>query len=464
MARTPRLVVIGGGSGGLAAARAARFRGAEVTLVQDGAVGGECTFTGCIPSKTLLSAESDFAAAMTRVAGTVSRVAADESAEVLEREGIEVVTGRGRVVGPGEVAVTAGTHGTGERSLSAQAIVLSPGSRAAIPPVKGIDTVEVLTNENLFDLRERPESLIVLGGGPVGCEMAQALATKGVHVTVVEALSRLLPRDDSDASDIAGRILQRNGVDVRTGTAAEEVRATEHGVEVVLSGGEVVSAARLLVAVGRRPGHDPAELAAAGIDLTPGGWIAVGPTLETSVPGVYAVGDAVGGPQFTHAAAAMARLAVDNALRVGFARARRLRWDPTAVPWVTFLTPEIAQVGLTEAAAAQLPQARVAWLPASEIDRAVTAGSEEGFVKLIAVPRRGLGWAGGGKLVGATIVADRAGEMISEVVVAMTAGMFAGRLAQAIHPYPTWSVGLQMAATQFMGTYAGRTARSPRVP
>ncbi len=121
-------------------------------------------------------------------------------------------------------------------------------------------------------------------------------------------------------------------------------------------------------------------------------------------------------------------------------------------------------MGLTEAAAAQLPQARVAWLPASEIDRAVTAGSEEGFVKLIAVPRRGLGWAGGGKLVGATIVADRAGEMISEVVVAMTAGMFAGRLAQAIHPYPTWSVGLQMAATQFMGTYAGRTARSPRVP
>ncbi len=471
MPRTPRLIVIGGGSGGLAAARAARFRGAEVTLVQEGPVGGECTFTGCVPSKTLLSAGAAFVRAMDRVGETVSRVAAAESAEVLKREGIDVVTGRGRVSGPGEVTVTAAGNGGERRRLSGEAIVLSPGSRAVIPPVRGIENVEVLTNENLFDLRERPRSVVILGGGPIGCEMALALVTKGVEVTVVEALPRLLSRDDPEASEVARRCLERSGVVVRTGTVADQVRAGGDGVEVVLGHGgdhredhqEDMVAERLLVAVGRRPGHDPAELTAAGIDVTATGWIAVDPTLETSVRGVYAVGDAVGGPQFTHAAAAMARLAVDNALRVGFARARRLRWDPSSVPWVTFLTPEIAQVGLTEAdAAVRYPGARVARLPIAEVDRAVTAGSEDGFIKLIAVPRRGLGWAGGGRLVGATIVADRAGEMISEVVLAMTAGMFAGRLAQAIHPYPTWSVGLQMAATQFLGTYAGRTARPAR--
>ncbi len=462
MARPPRVIVIGGGSGGLAAARAARFRGADVTLVQDGPVGGECTFSGCIPSKTLLSAGAGFTEAMERVARTVAQVAAEESAEVLGREGIEVLDGRGRVLGPGRVAVSGGRGGTGERILSGQAIVLSPGSRAATPPIRGIHTVDVLTNENIFELRERPESIALLGGGPIGCEMALALATKGVEVTVVEALPRLLPRDDPDASAVARRILERHGVEVRTGTRAEEIRAVAGGMEAVLSSGDTLRAARLMVAVGRRPGHDPTELAAAGIDVTGDGWIAVGPTLETSLRGVFAVGDAIGGPQFTHAAAAMARLAVDNGLRAGFARIRRLRWDPTTVPWVTFLTPEIAQVGITEAEAAKLPDARVAWLPVSEIDRAVTAGAEEGFVKLIAVPRRVSGWAGGGKLVGATIVAERAGEMISEVVLAMTAGMFAGRVAQAVHPYPTWSVGLQMAATQFMGTYAGRMARSPR--
>jgi pyruvate/2-oxoglutarate dehydrogenase complex dihydrolipoamide dehydrogenase (E3) component len=245
---------------------------------------------------------------------------------------------------------------------------------------------------------------------------------------------------------------------VRTGVAAASVMHNDNGVTLVLASGEETAADRLLVATGRQPVAAHLGLENAGVRLDKRGYIATDRYLATTAPGVYAAGDVTGRMPFTHAAHAMGRLAARNALR--------RRWSPpgafatAAIPWVVFTGPEVAQVGLTEAqAAAAHAGARVAYLPVTEADRAVTAGRTEGFVKIIAGRRRVLGNMGGGLVLGATIVAARAGEMIHEPALAMRTGMFTGRLAQTVHAYPTWSLAIQQAAAQFFGRYGGRTAR-----
>lgn len=452
--RSADLVVVGGGAAGLAAARAARRRGRSVVLVHDGPLGGDCTFTGCVPSKALLEAAArglDWDEAMGAVRRAVATVAAAEDEAVLGSEGVVLVEGRARLAGPGAVEVD-GTR------LEARGVVLATGSRPAVPPVPGLDRVGFLTNETVWALPTRPARLGILGAGPVGCELAQAFARLGSAVTLVEAAERPLPREEPEASAAAVAALGAAGVALRLGCSARSVEAgaVPGGIVFTLSSGVPVELDALLVAVGRRPDVLGLGLEEAGVAVDERGYVVADRHLQTSRRGVFVAGDAAGSLQLTHAADEMGRIAAANALSTRPWR----RFDTSAIPWVTFTDPEIARVGLREDAAGR--GARVAWLPMSEVDRAVAAGRTDGFVKLVAGPRRGLENVGGGRLLGATIVAPRAGEMIQELALALRTGMFPARLALAPHAYPTWSVAIQQAAGQFFAEVGGRRARPAR--
>jgi pyruvate/2-oxoglutarate dehydrogenase complex dihydrolipoamide dehydrogenase (E3) component len=306
----------------------------------------------------------------------------------------------------------------------------------------------------VWDLRQAPSSLVVLGGGAIGCELAQAFAQFGVRVTLIEALDRLLAREEPEAGAAVTEVLTRAGIDVRLGVSVVGVEYPHPSVvRVLLADGSTVDSEQLLIAVGRRPMTEGLDLAAAGVATDDRGFIRVDDHLLTTARGVYAAGDVTGKLQFTHAADEMGRTAAINALR----RPLRLRFRTDAIPWVTFTRPEVARVGMTEAEAAA-HRGRVAFLPMQEVDRAVTAGRTDGFIKLIAGPRRATGNLAGGRVLGATIVAERAGEMIHEVALAIRTGMFTGRLAQTVHAYPTWSTGIRSTAAQFFVEQKGRKA------
>lgn len=445
------LLVIGGGAGGLSAARAAARRGARPLLVQEGPVGGDCTFTGCVPSKALIEAAGrgdSFADAMAAVHRTVDTIAEAESDGVLHREGIEVLHGRASLLGGNRVDVDG-------RALHARRIVVATGARPVIPRIPGLDEVDYLTNENVFDLGVLPGSLAVLGGGAIGCELAHAFARLGSKVTVIEGLDRLVAKEEPEASTAIEAVFAAAGIDVRTRcTVVRAEPSTQKGGAVVhLANGTAVEADRLLVAVGRSPVTDGLDLAAAAVETDERGYIRTDRYLRTTCKGVWAVGDVVGRLPFTHAADEMGRVAVANAL----APVSWRRFRSEAIPWVTFTSPEVARIGIAEADAPA--GSRVAYLPMTDVDRAVTAGRTDGFVKLINGPRTVLRGAGGGRILGATIVADRAGELIHEAALAMRTRMFTARLAQTVHAYPTWSSAVQQAAAQFFVEIQGRRSR-----
>jgi pyruvate/2-oxoglutarate dehydrogenase complex dihydrolipoamide dehydrogenase (E3) component len=451
MDRERDLIVVGGGAGGMAAARAAARAGLRPLLVQLGPIGGDCTFTGCVPSKTVIEAAArgdSFAEAMLAARRAVDRIAAGEDDEVFRREGIDVLHGWATFRSPHQLDV----EGTVLRS---RRFVIATGTEPSVPPVDGLDGVDYLTNENVFELADLPASLAVLGGGAVGCELAQAFRRLGAQVMVIEALDRLLAREEPEASAAVAEAFAAEGIQLRTGTQLRRVEALEAkgAVRLHLENGDTVSADRLLVAAGRRGATAGLGLEAAGV-ATEGGFVRVDHRLGTTAPGIWAAGDVTGMLQFTHAADEMGRLAVANAL----SRTSRGRFDPSAIPWVTFTSPEVARVGMTEAEAAA-HGGRVAFLPMTEVDRAVTAGKTGGFVKLLAGPRRLLGNAGGGRILGATIVAERGGELVHEAALAMRTRMFTGRLAQTVHAYPTWSMAIRQAAAQFFMEIDGRRAR-----
>ncbi len=457
--RSYDLVIIGGGAGGLVAAREARQRGAGVLIVQDGPVGGDCTFTGCVPSKALLAAAAsgaDFDDAMSRVHRAVSKIAATEDAAALAAEHIDVIDGFARFESPTSIEV-------GGRRIRSKRFVVATGARPAVPPIPGLRELPPLTNENLFELSSRPDSMIVLGAGPIGCEMAQAFARLGTTVTLVEALERILPREEPDASAVITEALVADGVDVRAGSAVSRVERLANGqVCVHLADGTSIAAAELLAAIGRVPSGRGLGLEEIGVEIDTGGAVVVDDTMATAVKGIWAVGDVTGGLQFTHAAGRMGWVAASNAFPKR-ALTRSVRFDSTVVPWATFTSPEVGRVGLTEAEAAErFPTARVAHLPLVHVDRAVAVGAERGFVTLIAAPRRVLGHLGGGRLVGATIVSPTGGDLVHEAALAMQTNMFVGRLAQTTHAYPTWALAVQQAALMFFGPSAGLEARDVR--
>ncbi len=449
------LIVVGGGAGGMAAVRAAARRGARALLVQSGPIGGECTFIGCVPSKALIAAASagrTFDEAMTAVRDAIETIAATEDDEVFAREGTDVRHGWATFRSATELDV----DGT---PLRARRFVIATGTHPTIPPVEGINDVDILTNENIFDLDSQPASLAVLGGGAIGCELAQAFNQLGTNVTIVEALDRLLPREEPEASAAIAEVFAASAIDIKVGRTLTRVEPLDPkgAVRLHLDDQSTVLSDRLLVAVGRRGAIDGLGLEAAGV-ATDRGFVVTDDHLATSAAGIWAAGDVAGKLQFTHAADEMGRIAASNALSPP---GRRRRFDTAAIPWVTFTTPEVARVGMAEADAARRG-GQVAFLPLTAVDRAVVTGQTAGFVKLIAGPRPILRGAGGGRVLGATIVATRAGEMIHEPALAMRTGMFTGRLAQTVHAYPTWSVAVRQAAAQFFVEVGGRRARPAR--
>ncbi len=445
-ARPFDLGIIGAGSAGLVAASFARAAGARVVLVEASRIGGDCTWTGCVPSKALLHAGKvarqvknaagfgvlarfdgvDFPRVMAHVHGARERVYARETPERLREQGIQVALGHGRFLDPRTIEVD------GKR-IRARHFVICTGAAPIIPRIPGLAATPYVTYETAFDLPRLPRRLLVLGGGSVGVEMAQAFARLGSQVTLIEQVDRLLPAVDPEASRAIDRQLRAEGVAVRVGRAVERV---ESGGEAVAleAGGERLEGDLLLVAAGRRPRLDGLELERAGVAFDAGG-IKVDVHLRTSQPHIYAAGDAVAGsPQFTHYAGWQGFVAARNALLPGKARGIR-----AGVPSVVFTDPEIGQVGISEdEARRQGEPLRVYRVPVSHIDRAQTAAEDNGFAKIVARPN--------GRLLGATVVSTSAGELIDELSLALDGGLRLPRLAATLHAYPTYGMAIQELA------------------
>ncbi len=425
------LVVVGAGATGLGAARAGRKAGRRVALVEAERPGGDCTHYGCVPSKALLEAARrvhgarsgpsygftadvrvDFPAVMERVQRVVAEIEQDESPELLAQEGIDLLTGWGTFTGPHELEVDG-------RRITAERFVVASGSKASVPPIDGLRDVPYLDNRTVFDLREQPSHLLVLGGGPIGVELAQAFRRLGSDVTVVEAAPTLLAREEPEAREVVARVLQREGVVVRTGAAVQRVSA---GPVLHLSDGTTVSGSHLLVAVGRTPSTTGFGLENAGVSLQRDGLIATDGHLKAS-PTVWAAGDCTTQLKFTHVGYEQGRLAARNAFRLpGLSNT----FSDRVIPWVTFTDPEVGHVGLTEAEAVEQhgDRVRVSTVHDTESDRGRTSGETDGFVKLIGVRSRVTGDLTM-RLAGMTVVGPMAGEQVAQGALAMQTHMLA---------------------------------------
>jgi len=459
------LVVIGAGTAGLVTAALAAGLGARVALVERQLMGGDCLNVGCVPSKSVIRAsrfvaearraaeiglpapresEIDFAAAMERMRRIRARIAREDSARRYQDElGVDVYLGSARFE-DGQTTLVEG------RRLRFRKAVIATGARAAEPPIEGLAAAGYLTNETVFELTSRPRRLGVIGAGPIGCELAQAFHRLGCEVVLFDAAPHVLPREDADAAEIVEARFQREGIRLLLGALLEKVerRGGEKVVRVAHAGrSEEVAVDEILVGVGRVPNVEDLGLEAAGVAFEPRRGVRVDDHLRTTNRRIYAAGDVCMDWKFTHAADAAAKIVVQNAL---FFSSKRL--SSLVMPWCTYTDPEVAHVGLTErdAVARGIPVDTYR-VPLHEVNRAVTDGEEEGFVKIHV--RRG-----SDRIVGATIVAAHAGEMISEVTLAIVAKVGLGALLNVIHPYPTQAEGIKRAAAAH-----ARSRLTPRV-
>jgi pyruvate/2-oxoglutarate dehydrogenase complex dihydrolipoamide dehydrogenase (E3) component len=440
------LVVIGAGSGGLVAAYVARAMRAEVTLIEAAEMGGDCLNTGCVPSKALLHAAragKDFAAARAAVRAAVAGIAPHDSVERYAKLGVDVRRGRAVIETPWCVAVN------GER-ITTRAIVIATGAEPIVPPIPGLAEAPYATSETLWDIAELPRRLVILGGGPIGCEMAQAFARLGSAVTIVEMAERLLLREDDEVSAAMAQALARDGVAIRTGHQAEAVLcpAGEFILRVSQGGASAdLPFDRLLVATGRRPRIAGYGLEALGIALTPAKTLQTDAALQTIYRNIFACGDVAGPYQLTHMAGYQGGYAALNALLAPF---WRFRPDYRAVPAVTFTSPEIARVGLNgREAAARGIAVETTRYAFSELDRAIAEGDTEGFVTVLTRPGRD-------RILGATIVGTQAGELLTAFTLAMQHGIGLKRLLGTIFPYPTRSEVVRAVAGQWRQAHASR--------
>jgi pyruvate/2-oxoglutarate dehydrogenase complex dihydrolipoamide dehydrogenase (E3) component len=453
----PDLCIVGAGSAGLATAAGAAQMGAKVVLIERGLMGGDCLNFGCVPSKSLLAAarladlarrgaalgitsprpDIDFAAAAEGVQEVIAAIAPNDSAERFEGLGVRVLRREARFT-------SRRTMHAGETEIRPRRFVIATGSHPAIPAIPGLTDIPYLTNETIFANRERPDHLIVVGGGPIGIEMAQAHRRLGARVTVLD-VGPVLPRDDPElVASLTGHLIGE-GIAIRPDIQIVGIERNAEDIIVRLAGGERVAGSHLLVAAGRRPTIEALDLAAAGIGATAKG-ITVDARLRTTNPRAFAIGDVAGGPQFTHIALYHAGIVIRNAL---FRLPARV--DYRALPWVTYTDPELAQVGLTEAAArAAGENAQVLRWPFSENDRAQTERDTEGLVKVV------LGR--GGRVLGASILGAGAGDLILPWALAVSQKLKIGALANLIVPYPTRGEASKRAA----GCYYTPTLFSPR--
>ncbi len=464
------LVVIGGGSAGLVTAYIAATVKAKVTLVEQHALGGDCLNTGCVPSKTLIrsarvlaqikrapefgiqvsGAQVDFAAVMDRVQRVINTIAPHDSVARYTALGVDVALGHARIVTPWQVDIT-GADGQ-VRSVRTRAIVIAAGARPFMPPIPGIDLVDPLTSDTIWQLRQRPQRLLVLGGGPIGCELSQAFARLGCQVTQVEMAERLLLREDPEVSAAVAQGLAADGVLLKLGHKAQRFMRdgdgdgdaggkcllADHQGQAVRIGFDV-----LLVAVGRAAslkGYGLEELGVA-TDRT----VQVNGDLQTSLPNIYAAGDVAGPYQFTHAAAHQAWYAAVNALFDPF---KKFQADYRVIPAATFTEPEVARVGLNEAEASEKKVAfEVTRYGIDDLDRAIADGEAHGFVKVLTVP-------GKDKILGVTIVGAHAAELLAEYVLAMKHGLGLNKMLGTIHTYPTMGEANKYAAGEWKRAHA----------
>lgn len=449
---THDIVIVGGGTAGLVTAAGAAALGARAALVERDQLGGDCLWTGCVPSKALIAfarrsrdrASGAWPDAVAWLRSAQARIARHDDPARFRGMGVDVAFGPARLVGPGRVDVNG-------RVLQAKRVVLATGAAPAVPRVEGIEAVGYLTHRSAFDEETLPPSLTIIGGGPIGLEFAQTYARLGARVTVVEFLPALLPREDPEAARLIRERLEAEGICVRTDVRVARV-AREDGAKVVYgAGGERFAAAELFVATGRRPDLGALEPERAGVELDRGA-VRVDDRLRTTQRGIWAAGDVTGGPQFTHAAEYMARVVVQNALTPS-----RTKVDYRLVPRVTFTDPEIAAVGLTtaEAVAGGLRH-EVHRYDFGNLDRAITDGADVGFCKVVTTPS--------GTILGATVVGRGAGELLMPLVMAMRHRIPLGALATAIYPYPTMSEIIKRTAqgwyrARYGDTWRGRMLR-----
>ena len=444
------LVVIGAGSAGLVSAYIAAAVRAKVTLIEKHRMGGDCLNTGCVPSKALLrsaklawqirnahkygirqaSVEADFADVMERVQRVIRAVEPHDSAERYAGLGVECIRGEAKITSPWTVEVD-------RKVLTTRSIVIAAGARPIVPPIPGLEAATVLTSDNLWSLRELPQRLVVLGGGPVGCELAQAFCRFGSKVTQVEMLPRLLAREDPDVSEMVRARFADEGIEVLTGHRAARCEGP-HVLVCEHAGREKrVEFDALLCAVGRIPNTSGFGLEALGIPVTAARTVETNEYLQTLYPNIYACGDVAGPYQFTHTASHQAWFAAVNAL---FGGLRRFRADYSVIPWATFTDPEVARVGLneTDARAQNVPYETTVY-GMDELDRAIADDAAYGWVKVLTVP-------GKDRILGATIVAEHAGELIVEFISAMKHGVGLNKILGTIHIYPTLAEANKYAA------------------
>ena len=450
------LAIVGGGTAGLVAAFGAAGLGARVVLCERrDETGGDCLWTGCVPSKSLLAAAElahrmrtadsvglepaepvvDFQRVMTHVHGARERIAPHDSIARLRREGVEVVRGSARFVGPGRIAVDG-------HEMRFRTALIATGSEPTIPALEGLSESDPLTNESVWDIDQQPRRLLVLGGGPLGCELGQAFARLGSRVTLVDQAPDLLGGEEPEARTLLAERLAEDGVDLRLGAEAVRVeeRGGERGLLVRRAGAEErLRFDRILVAAGRRPVSAGLGLENVGVETDDHGAVRVDDRLRTSARGIFAGGDVTGELPFTHVAGQHGRLVVANALFHA-----RQRFRPDAVPWVTFTDPEVARVGLTEAQARECFGTRVAVERHAyeQLDRAITAGRAYGFAKLVGGPR--------GRLVGATVAAPAGGEAIAELAARIESGGKLAGVSRSVHAYPTFAEGPARAGDEYL--------------
>ncbi len=433
------IAIIGAGSGGLSVAAGAAQMGAKVVLIEKGKMGGDCLNYGCVPSKAMIAAGEaaemvrtsgkfgvnghepaiDFAKVNAHVHDVIAGIAPHDSVERFESLGVKVIQAPGRFISKNEIEA-------GDYLVKARRFVVSTGSSAFVPPIPGLDEVPYLTNETVFNLTDRPEHLIIVGGGPIGIEMAQAHRRLGAKVTVVEGLS-IMGNDDPEAVEVVRQRLIAEGIDIREQAKVESVIPEGNGVSVLVSHegkSERVDGSHLLLAVGRRANVANLGLEEADIDYSPRG-IEVDKRLRTSNKRVFAIGDVAGSYQFTHVAGYHAGIVIRNAM---FNLPSKV--DVKAVPWVTYTDPELAHVGLSEAAAKEQGlEFKAVSFGFDGNDRARAERATEGFIKAVIGKK--------GKILGATIVGRHAGELILPWVLAVQKGLKASDMAGIIAPYPT---------------------------
>jgi pyruvate/2-oxoglutarate dehydrogenase complex dihydrolipoamide dehydrogenase (E3) component len=452
------LVIIGAGPAGLVAARAAAALGAKVALIERSLIGGNCVNIGCVPSKTIIrtsrlyaemrAAQSlgaeppasigiDFPAAMARIRRIRTRISRADAARRLSAEGIDVYFGEAQFAGPRAVVVDGVT-------LHFKKALIATGARPMTPAIPGLAEAGYLTNENVFDLTECPPRLLVIGGGPLGCELAQALCRLGSHVIIAQDDPTFLPKEERDAAQILSDALARDGVEIHLNTEVVAVRM-ESGkkiVDLVSDDNKIsVSVDEILAGIGRVPNVEGMNLEGAGVRYDTEIGIHVDDFLRTSNPRIYAAGDVCLEHKFTHTADASALIVVQNALLLG-----RKRLSALTIPWCTYTDPEIAHVGLYVREAQENDTSVTTFtVLMHDVDRAVTDGEEEGFVKIHVRD-------GSDQILGATVVARHAGEMINGLSLAITSGIGLRALARVIHTYPTQAEAIKMAADAYSRT------------